>query len=182
MKVLAASVALLAAYESTLAIARFQRRKRVFDAAQARARALGRPLVVVGDPDAGAHTRLARAYACGDACVDLRGCPLCQNSIAADITQGVGEIEGDSAVVYVSCVLEYVSEASLAEAELLRIAGSRDNLFCVYVDRWSLTSVLYPGARWRALDVGAWSPVTVGQKAVIAGLIAGGAALALRRS
>ena len=46
MKVLAASVALLAAYESTLAIARFQRRKRVFDAAQARA--LGRPLVVVG--------------------------------------------------------------------------------------------------------------------------------------
>jgi hypothetical protein len=181
VKLLAASFGLLAAYESALAIGRFQRRKRVFAEAQARAKLLGRPLVVVGDPDAGAHTRLARAYPCGDACVDIRGCPRCRVSIEDDITEGLDVFEDDSAIVYVACVLEYVSEPTLAQGELLRIAGRRENLFIVYVDPWSLTSVLYPGAQWRATDDGRWvNTEDIRKKGLVAGVVAATAALFLQ--
>ena len=78
--------------ESGMALRRFEARRRGFEAAARRASALGRPLIVVGDPDAGAHTRLVRAYECGDLCIDLRGCPRCQVMQAVDlpkdITQG----------------------------------------------------------------------------------------------
>jgi hypothetical protein len=88
--------------ESGMALHRFEARRRGFEAAARRASALGRPLVVVGDPDAGAHTRLVRAYECGDLCIDLRGCPRCQVMQAADITGGpVPGIADDSAVVFV---------------------------------------------------------------------------------
>ena len=76
------------------------------------------PIVVVGDPDSGAHTRLYRAYSCGDLCVDK----VVQ---VADITPGpVPGIADDSAVVFVSCVLEYVGDAAAAVAELRRMAGA----------------------------------------------------------
>jgi len=180
-RALVASAALLAAYETTLAVARFRRRERVFAEARARAVQLGRPLVVVGDPDGGAHTRLSRAYGCGDVCVDLHGCPLCPVSIEADVTQALEHFADDSAVVYVSCVLEYVSDAAAAEAELLRIAGERDRLFVVYVDPWSLTSVMYPGARWRGGASGRWRAVTPTQKGLlVGGLLAGAGLVALR--
>jgi hypothetical protein len=66
---------------------------------------------VIGDPDAGMHTRLMRAYGCGDVCVDLNGCPKCPVTVVADITKGpIPDVADDSAVVFVSCVLEYVSE------------------------------------------------------------------------
>lgn len=173
-RALVASAALLAAYETTLAVARFRRRERVFAEARACATQLGRPLVVVGDPDGGAHTRLSRAYGCGDACIDLRGCPRCHVSIEADVTKTLEQFADDSVVVYVSCVLEYVSDAAAAEAELLRIAGHRERLFVVYVDPWSFTSVVYPGARWRGGASGRWRAVTAGQKGLLAaGLLAG---------
>ena len=86
--------------ESGMALHRFEARRRGFEAAARRASALGRPLVVVGDPDAGAHTRLVRAYECGDLCIDLRGCPRCQVMQAADLTAGpVPGVAEDSAVV-----------------------------------------------------------------------------------
>ncbi|PCC74683.1 hypothetical protein NAEX_07780 [Nannocystis exedens] len=50
--------------------------------------ALGRRLVVIGDPDAGMHTRLMRAYGCGDLCIDMNGCPRCLITVVADITKG----------------------------------------------------------------------------------------------
>jgi hypothetical protein len=74
---LALGGALLA--EGGMALRRFERRRRAFAAAARRAAELGRPLVVVGDPDAGAHTRLVRAYDCGDLCIDLHGCPRCRS-------------------------------------------------------------------------------------------------------
>ena len=63
--------------EAGMALHRFEARRRAFDSAARRAALLQRPLIVVGDPDAGAHTRIIRAYGCGDLCVDLTGCPLC---------------------------------------------------------------------------------------------------------
>jgi len=137
------------AFETGLALRRFETRRRVYQAAARRAAELGRPLVVVGDPDAGAHTRLVRAYGCGDLCIDLRGCPQCHVMQAADLTQGpVPGVADDSAVVYVACVLEYVADPAAALRELIRMAGAPENLFLVFVDALSMTAALYPGARW----------------------------------
>ena len=115
----------IAVTEGALALQRWQARRETYDLAARRAAALHRPLVVVGDPDSGAHTRLYRAYGCGDLCVDINGCPLCKVVQVADITAGpVPGIADDSAVVFVSCVLEYVGDAAAAVAELRRMAGA----------------------------------------------------------
>lgn len=152
----AARIALgaIAGVELFTGLARASRRRELFAAAQARSDATGRPLVVVGDPDAGAWTRfLAREYGCGSVCLDLTGCPSCPVAFAADITAGpVTSVPSDSAVVYVSCVLEYVEDVCAGWAEILRMAGSPENVFLVDVDPMSFTAVLYPGARnviWR---------------------------------
>ena len=167
----------LALAEGALALARWQTRREVYDLAARRAAELHRPLVVVGDPDAGAHTRLYRAYGCGDLCVDLRGCPLCEVVQAADISTGsVPGVADDSAVVFVSCVLEYVEDASAAIRELRRMAGSPDNLFTVSVQPWSLTAALYPRARWtvtRDSDRMRLTTVSAAHKYVVAGALAG---------
>jgi len=170
--------------EGGMALRRFEARRRGFEAAARRAAALGRPLVVVGDPDAGAHTRMVRAYDCGDLCLDLRGCPRCQVMQAADLTAGpVPGVADDSVVVFVSCVLEYVTDPVVAAAELQRMAGSPENLFLVFVEPWSLTATLYPGARWAGgIHDGeiSMAPVTRTKKLVTAGALLGLMGLAIR--
>lgn len=135
------------AVESYAALARFESRKRNYAAALALSKRTGRTLVVIGDPDSGAHTRLLRAYDGGDVCVDLNGCPNFPNSIAADITQGLPQIPDNSAVVFVSCVLEYVSDPQAAIREIMRMAGSSQYVFNVNVQPWSATAFMYPGAK-----------------------------------
>ena len=101
--------------EGAFALARWQARRETYDLAARRAAALHRPLVVIGDPDAGASTRLLRAYDCGEVCVDAKGCPMCPVMKVADITAGpIPGIPSNSAVVFVSCVLEYVGDLPAA--------------------------------------------------------------------
>ena len=165
--------------EGTAALIRFRERTAAFQAAMERATALGRRLVVIGDPDAGMHTRLMRAYGCGDVCVDLNGCPQCPVTVVADITKGpIPDVADDSAVVFVSCVLEYVSEINSALKEIARIAGSAENVFVVTVQPWTLTARLYPGARWRGTVSSAASgqtvdmtPVGLEEKLVVTGAL-----------
>lgn len=164
----------LAALELYAGLARAKQRRDLFAAAQARSTATGRPLVVVGDPDAGAWTRyLGREYGCGSVCTDLNGCPGCPVAIPADITQplhlppnnvialtqlfpnagptvdGVGPlVPPNSAVVYVSCVLEYVPDPMAGWNEILRMAGSPENIFMAEVQPWAFgTLTFYPGTR-----------------------------------
>lgn len=175
----------LAAAESLFAAQRWQRRRVAFAAATRRALDLGRPLVVIGDPNAGAHTSLMPAYGCGDLCIDLRGCPRCINHRAADITRGpIAGVADDSAVVFVSCVLEYVDDLESARHEILRIAGDPANIFVVTVQPWTFTAALYPGARWSGSSPESMTPVgpaaKVGAGALVATLLVG--ALLPRRS
>lgn len=172
------ALATFAVAESTLALQRWQRRRSVFHAAARRALDTGRPLVVIGDPHAGAHTSLMPAYGCGDLCIDLRGCPCCTRHHAADITQGpITGLSDDSAVVFVSCVFEYVSDLEAARREVLRIAGDPANVFVVTVQPWTFTAALYPGARWTGIKPESMRPVTpahkVGASAAVATLLVG---------
>jgi hypothetical protein len=167
----------LAVAEGALALQRWQQRRETYDRAARRAAELHRPLVVVGDPDAGAHTRLLRAYGCGDLCIDLNGCPLCKVVQVADLAAGpVPGVSDDTAVVFVSCVLEYIGDAAAAVRELRRMAGGPENLFTVSVQPWTLTAALYPGARWTAVrdaDEMRLTPVSPPQKALAVGTLAG---------
>jgi hypothetical protein len=117
-------------------------RTTMFNAARLRAVTLGRPLVVVGDPDGG----VTAGYPCGDVTIDLRATSACPHYVSADITKAI-PLASDSSVVFVACVLEYVSDVDAALCELLRVAGSPDNLFVVRVEPWTLTAFLYPGAQ-----------------------------------
>jgi hypothetical protein len=165
--------------EGTAALIRFRERRAAFELAVQRAAALDRRLVVIGDPDAGMHTRLMRAYGCGDVCVDMNGCPKCPMTIVADITKGpIPDVPDNSAVVFVSCVLEYVTDIDAALREIARIAGSADNVFVVTVQPWTLTARLYPGARWRgtvssgsATQAVHMTPVTLEEKLVMTGAL-----------
>ncbi|MHC4618510.1 MAG: hypothetical protein ACYTEQ_12245 [Planctomycetota bacterium] len=142
----AIALAVILANEVHNANQRHTNRERVYGAAQKRALAVGRPLVVVGDPDSGLHTSLRRAYGCGDACVDLNGCPTCVISHMADIQQRL-PFGDDSQVVFVSCVFEYVKNFDAAWNEIIRIAGSPKNIFVVSVQPRTFTAALYPGAQ-----------------------------------
>ena len=142
------ALAALVAAEGAAALARFEDRKRSFAAAQRRAAESGRMLVVVGDPHAGAHTRLLPAYGCGDVCVDLTACPACPVGVAVDLTRGrVESVPDGGAVVYVSCVFEYVSDPAAMMREVMRMAGDPSHVFIVAVQPWTATAALYPGAR-----------------------------------
>ena len=181
-------LAALLGVEGAAALTRFQARKDRFAEAAARAAATGRTLVVVGDPHSGAHTRLLAAYDCGDVCVDLTGCPACPVGVAVDLTTGrVTAVPDNSAVVYVSCVLEYLPDPDAAVREVLRMAGDPANLFLVTVQAWTATAALYPGAAFavtRHEDGIRSAPVSVGRKVAtvaVIGLLAAFAAGAAGR-
>lgn len=109
------------------------------DCALAEAKALKKPLVVVGAPDAG----VTAGYGCGDITIDA-GSSSCPRFMQADITKKI-PLADNSAVVFVSCVLEYVDDYPAAMKELRRVAGS--HLYVVRVEPWTLAGWLYPGAK-----------------------------------
>jgi hypothetical protein len=164
------TLAAAALVEGAAALTRHRERASAFEAAVERATALSRRLVVIGDPDAGMNTRIVRAYGCGDVCLDKNGCPACPVTITADLTKGPIEgIADDTAVIFVSCVLEYVEDLDAALREIARMAGSGDNVFIVGVQPWTITSRLYPGARWRGTVIARGDEYAVDMKPVRSG-------------
>ena len=135
-------------WEIYLGFQRSRCRRDLYNLAKKRAIALGRPLVVIGDPDNGLWSRwMGRDYDEGDLTIDLTGCPTCRRGTAVrssveDFLPGLGS---DSAVIFVSCVLEYVDRGHIDEVikGLYRVAGSSENLFPVLVQPHCLTAYLY---------------------------------------
>lgn len=117
---------------------------------------LGRPLVVVGARSGGGGgirtTGGLAQYACGDAatggCVDLAGCTDC-GSAPRDVCEvGAIPLEDDSAVVFVSHVLEYVDDPDRAWAEIVRVAGSPERVYVSRNQPWATWTRVATGARW----------------------------------
>ena len=132
-------VSLVAAWEGAWWVRRRHLRGAQYECARREATRLGKPLVVVGAPDSGPTS----GYGCGDVTVDVAK-SSCPNAIQADITKPL-PFADNSVVVFVSCVLEYVSNYDAAMAELRRIAGK--NLYIVRVEPWTLAGWFYPGTR-----------------------------------
>lgn len=118
---------------------RRRQRSVLYTRAATAARSLGRPLVVVGAPDRGTTS----GYGCGDFSVDISD-SSCPRHVIADVTKRL-PFADDSVVVFVSCVLEYVSDLDAALAELRRVSGGW--LYVVRVEPWTVTAHLYPGAK-----------------------------------
>lgn len=121
-------------------------RQQAWARAQARAQATGKPLMVLGAPNNGVINYFLSDYGCGDLCMDLQGCPECPTALEGRAEDLLQQLEDDSVVAFVSCVLEYVDDPVLVTSELRRVAGP--DLFVVRVEPGSLTSTVYPGARW----------------------------------
>jgi len=134
-------------------VERRRTRRRLFALSKARAEKLGRPLLVIGDPEGGFVNRALKDYDCGDECLDLTGCPSCpvvqHKGRAEDI---LPTLPANSRVIFVSCVLSYVDDIEAVKRELFRVAGSPENLFVAHVEPTSLTAWIYPGSRRRILS------------------------------
>jgi len=115
-------------------------RDHLYAEAKAAARRLGKPLVVIGAPDRGATE--GPGYD-ADLVIDIGPSALPQ-AIIADICKKT-PLASNSCVVFVSCVLEYVSDYNAAMREIKRISGG--HYYICRVEPWTLTAYLYPGAK-----------------------------------
>lgn len=137
---------LIAINEIVHSLMRQIHRKRMFTKAQARAKELNKPLMVIGDPNNGDSSKLLGArYGCGDVCVDLTGCPQCPNTIKAKLPNGLEGTEDNSHVVFLSYVLEYVDDYKNAIEEIKRVGG--ENVYALTLSPYQLTAYLYKGSK-----------------------------------
>lgn len=118
------------------------RRAAWYTAAQARARATRKPLLVVGDPDGG---MTKGDYGYGDVCLDLTGCPRAPRSIRGSIDAPIPLPTG-SHVVFVCYVLELAPDIRAAVRELRRVAGPDLFVLALHPSEWA--AYKYPGTRW----------------------------------
>jgi hypothetical protein len=132
-------------------------RQNIFKLAQARALEQKKPLLVYGDPYYGIGSRFFNTfmdgYGCGDETVDLTGCPGCSNGKKSDILAHLKTKESNSQVIFVSCVLEYVDEIDQVIKEIIRVAGSLDNVFVVTVGKKSLSAYFYSEDDYKAKNL-----------------------------
>ena len=125
--------------------------------ARARADELERPLIVVGDPEAGSTCRwFGAASGYGDVCMDLTGCPGAPKGVervGGDAFPALARRPANSAVVFVSFVLEYVEDPAAFYAEVKRVAGCTENLRVLTVNPYTFCALSYAedtyAARWR---------------------------------
>lgn len=130
--------------EGIHAVVRHRQRSVIFELAAKRARETGRKLVVIGDPYNGKQSRRVGAvYGCGDVCLDLTGCLRCPIGMAGDATLSLRTMPSDSAVIFLSCVLEYVPDPDALIREMERVAGGPENLFVVAVHPLCFTAFFY---------------------------------------
>lgn len=164
----------VAVAETAATWSRWEQRRRLFLAADERARQLGRPLLVVLPRKEGWWSRSMRLYEYGPRYGDIFNSNDAPVIFADSLAHGLPAILDDSAVVYVACVLEYVTDLRRSMDEILRIAGELENIYVVTVQPWTLTAALHPAARWAGIaDTHAVSmgPVTMLHKGAAAGVL-----------
>jgi len=163
----------VAVAETAATWTRWEQRRRLFVAADERARQQGRPLIVVLPRKEGWWSRSMRLYEYGARYADIfrdhKAPVIYADTLADGIPAG-----SDSAILYVACVLEYVTDLRRSMDEIMRIAGAAENIYIVTVQPWTLTAALHPSARWAGIaDSHAVSmgPVTVVHKGMAAGVL-----------
>ena len=174
----------VAVAETAATWTRWEQRRRLFQAADERARQQGRPLLVVLPRKEGWFNRSMRLYEYGARYPDIfrdRKAPIIY---ANTLARGV-PARDDSAVLHVACVLEYVSDLRRSMAEIMRIAGEPENIYLVTVQPWTLTAALHPSAHWAGIadtHTVSMGPVTMVHKGMAAGVLLALAGMSLAAS
>ena len=144
IKILVFILIIIVVYESIHQYLRQQDRKNIFLKAEFKAKELRKPLVVIGDPNNGGGSKLwGKMYHGGDYCIDLTGCPLEKKTIGikGDVIESLKQFSDNSVVIYISCVLEYVTDIETCIHEIKRVAGK--HIYVVKVSPYSLMSRFY---------------------------------------
>ena len=92
-------------------------------------------------------------YGCGDETVDLTGCPNCPNGKKSDMLAHLKTKESNSQIIFISCVLEYLDDIDQVINEIIRVAGSLDNVFVVTVGEKSLSAYFYSEDDYKAKNL-----------------------------
>jgi hypothetical protein len=130
-------------YELFITYNRKRQRRFKYYLAKQRSLLTGKKLLVIGDPYNGlANISTGIDYDCGDLCIDLTGCPKCNNGIKGKLEDIIKNINLDDYIIYISCVLEYVDDFPLILNYLNKI--NQDDLFIVNVEWYSLSAYFYP--------------------------------------
>ena len=130
-------------YEIIICIIRKLKRKIYYKKAVKRAKETNKKLLVIGDPYNGiASIVTGLDYKCGDVCIDLTGCPKCENAIKGKLEDILPTLNLNEYVIYISCVLEYVDDLNGIMTHLNKL--NKDDLFIVNVEWYSLMAYFYP--------------------------------------
>jgi hypothetical protein len=97
-------------------------KKNLYNIAKNRSIVLNKPLLVIGAPND------LESYGCGNICIDLNGCPLCNVSIKNKVEDEIKNYHSNSYIIYECGVLEVVDDPRIIK-EMYRIAGSKENIF-----------------------------------------------------
>jgi len=146
-----AAGALVAVREVYLGLGpRRDRRRAVYEQAARRAMELGRPLVVLGDPDGGlANRALGRQWQCGDICIDRFGCGTCAEWVQGRPEDVLRELDSGSYVVYDPGAFALADDARALASEITRVAGGE--VYMADAGPWTLTSFFGPKRKRRVL-------------------------------
>lgn len=134
------------AWETGRWLVRLGNRRRMFEKAEARALAVQKPLLVIGDPNGG-WTHDTHGF--GDVCLDMTGCPDAPKGIRCVLGQDRIPLANDSHVVFICYTLELVPNIVHAWREICRVAGGAQNVFLLSLDKkQELAAFSYPGVQW----------------------------------
>lgn len=104
------------------------------------ARKKGKPLIVVGDPNAGNYNWFGKPdYPCGDLSIDIEAVS-CPNGIKDDVRNVVAKMNDNSAVIFACATLEYIDNLPQFYHELMRVTGG--DLYVVNLEPDSLKTKL----------------------------------------
>jgi hypothetical protein len=128
---------------------RRESREALYLDAEQKAQTLGRPLVVLGNPDDSLVARmLGRSWQCGNVCIDARGCPCGgpgQESVTGDPLAILQQIPPGSAVIFdPGDALRTAPDAYALAGAMKAAAGGWDNVFVAGVERYTLASWFEP--------------------------------------
>ena len=130
-------------YEITICMIRKIKRKVYYKKAVKRAKETNKKLLVIGDPYNGiASITTGLDYNCGNLCIDLTGCPKCDNAIKGRLEDIIPTLNLNEYVIYISCVLEYLDNLPLVMSYLNKV--NKNDLFIVNVEWYSLMAYFYP--------------------------------------
>ncbi len=140
-------IILVIIYEFIIGYSRQLDRRNIYNQAKLRSENLNKPLLVYGDPYNGQGSKIfnnfLKGYDCGDETIDLTGSPKCKNGVKSDILKHLQSKPSNSAVIFVSCVLEYIDNIEEVIKEIIRVAGNLENIFVVTVSKYCLEAYFY---------------------------------------